>query len=393
MGYMQPDDDNVVLSADSWLEDDSPQEVDAQIDEYDLTSSPNDFNVATIVDFIGSGAVVIPGFQRHFVWDIKRASKLIESLIIGLPVPQVFLYEEARNKFLVIDGQQRLMSIYYFVKGRFPRKDRRVELRRIVDELGTIPDSVLGNDEYFDNFNLQLPKIAPNQANRFHGLNFSTLGDYQTSFKLRTIRNVIVKQVKPTGDDSSIYEMFNRLNTGGVLLTPQEIRASLYHSHFYEALHRLNLSAGWRALLGRPEPELHMRDTEVLLRAIALWRSSDTYAPSMVRFLNEFSKHARTMDSSEVAYIGGMVDKFLAAVQDVPRTPFLSKQKRFSVPLFESVFVAAMEKLEADESWVLTEKDVSDIANDPEFSKHSQEQTTDTANVRGRIQAARKVLA
>ena len=62
------------------------------IDEYDLTSTPNDFNILTINSFIESGSIKIPGFQRNYVWDIKRASKLIESLILGLPIPQIFLY-------------------------------------------------------------------------------------------------------------------------------------------------------------------------------------------------------------------------------------------------------------------------------------------------------------
>ena len=100
--------------------------------------------------------MVIPGFQRHFVWDIKRASKLIESLILGLPVPQLFLYEEARNRFLVIDGRRRLMSIYYFIKQRFPRNGARIELRRIFEEHGKIPDQVLHDNKYFMNFRLQL---------------------------------------------------------------------------------------------------------------------------------------------------------------------------------------------------------------------------------------------
>lgn len=95
-----------------WYEDSPDPEDDAYpIGQYDITASPNDFNVLTIFSFIESGAVRIPGFQRNYVWDIKRASRLIESLIIGLPVPQVFLYEESRNRFLVIDGQQRLTVI------------------------------------------------------------------------------------------------------------------------------------------------------------------------------------------------------------------------------------------------------------------------------------------
>ena len=108
---------------------------DGYIDEYDLTATPNDFNVMTINSFIESGAIQIPGFQRNYVWDIKKASKLIESLLLGLPVPQLFLYESARNKFLVIDGQQRMMSIYYFIKKRFPRKEKRAEIKRAEEAL------------------------------------------------------------------------------------------------------------------------------------------------------------------------------------------------------------------------------------------------------------------
>lgn len=96
------------------FEDEAGETGDFQIKEYDITASSNDFNMSTMFSFIESGAVKIPGFQRNYVWDIKRVSKLIESIIIGLPIPQIFLYEEARNKFLVIDGQQRFMSIYYF---------------------------------------------------------------------------------------------------------------------------------------------------------------------------------------------------------------------------------------------------------------------------------------
>ena len=102
---------------DDYAEDKDAEDKDElQIEEYDISASPNDFNVMTLHSFVDSGSVRIPGFQRNFVWDIGRSSRLIESLILGLPVPQLFLYEQERNRFLVIDGQQRLMSIYYFIK-------------------------------------------------------------------------------------------------------------------------------------------------------------------------------------------------------------------------------------------------------------------------------------
>ena len=208
-----------------------------QVDEYDITVTPNDFNVMTLNSFIESGAIRIPGFQRNFVWDIRRASKLIESLIIGLPVPQLFLYEQARNNFLVIDGQQRLMSIYYYVKKRFPKKEKRTTLRAIFDQEGKIPDSVLHDEEYFQSFNLRLPERLPGQPNKFHGLNYATMDEYKIQFDLRPIRNIVVKQNSSSDRDSAIYEIFNRLNTGGVNLRQQEIRSSMFHSDFYVMLY------------------------------------------------------------------------------------------------------------------------------------------------------------
>ena len=137
---------------------------DVSFAEYDVSASPNDFNIKTLFDFIGSGVVKIPGFQRNYVWEIKRASKLIESIIIGIPIPQIFLYEEARNRFIVIDGQQRYMTIYYFMKKRFPRKEKRLELRLIFDQNKGIPDAILSDNQYFTDFNLKLPTSQSNQS-------------------------------------------------------------------------------------------------------------------------------------------------------------------------------------------------------------------------------------
>ena len=214
-------------SANDWFDDYADGEDDLNIEEYDITTSPNDFNVMTLCSFIDSGSVRIPGFQRNFVWDMTRASRLIESLILGLPVPQLFLYEQERNRFLVIDGQQRLMSIYYFIKQRFPRKERRVEIRQIFDQEGIVPDRILHDDGYFSAFNLRLPGHVPEHENRFKGLNYSTLGEYRSQLDLRPIRNIVVKQNSPSDDDSSMFEVFNRLNSGGVNIRAQEIRTSL----------------------------------------------------------------------------------------------------------------------------------------------------------------------
>ena len=367
-----------------------------EVKEFDVTASPNDFNIKTIFDFISSGVVRIPGFQRNFVWDIKRSSKLIESILIGLPVPQIFLFEKARNQFLVVDGQQRLMSIYYFIEGRFPKTERRIELRQIFDKHGRIPDDVLHNDKYFDTFNLELPPNLPAEVNKLHGLNYHTLGALKSTFDLRTIRNVIIKQNTPPGD-SAIYEIFNRLNSGGINLKPQEIRVSLYHSPFYEMLGQLNLENSWRRLLGQPNPDLHLKDIETLLRGLAMLKNGDNYRPSMALFLNSFSREAEKFAPADTDYYRKLVLEFLAACQDVNPESFQIKRGRFNLTVFEAVFYAkcieAFKRKDLSIGTRLTNEKLLALQADAVFAKAIRSQTSNTKNVASRLKRAKEILA
>lgn len=380
----------------SWFEDYADNSDPYQISEYDITSTPNDFNVMTLFSFIESGAVKIPGFQRNFVWDLARSSKLIESLILGLPVPQIFLYEQARNSFLVIDGQQRLMSIYYFVKKRFPKKEMRVELREIFDREGRIPDEVLHDDRYFQTFNLKLPEKIPGVKSIFKGLNYSTLGEYKTQFDLRPLRNIIVKQNTPDGDDSSMYEIFNRLNTGGINLRPQEIRTSMYHSNFYEVLYRINNLPGTRKVLGSQQPDLQVKDIEIILRGYAMLMDFENYVPSMVKFLNQFSKKCKNNTDEQNAYLQGLFLSFLSACEDLPADAFINKSNnRFNIALYEAVFRAACFDAFRENKFIegkITIDSLNQIKNNPDFTQASSEGTTKAANVEARLEIARGTL-
>ena len=90
-------------------------EEEITIRPYEVDCLPNDYNITTLISLIERGYMKIPSFQRNYVWKKEMASKFIESIIIGLPIPQLFLFEKERNNFLVIDGQQRLVTIYVFI--------------------------------------------------------------------------------------------------------------------------------------------------------------------------------------------------------------------------------------------------------------------------------------
>lgn len=384
------------MATDEWFTDEISIEDEFDVIEYDLIATPNDFNVLTIFSFIESGAVKIPGFQRNYVWDIRRASKLIESLVLGLPVPQIFLYEEGRNQFLVIDGQQRLMSIYFFKKQRFPRKEKRAEIRRVYAAEAGIPDQILFDDTYFQPFKLALPERVPDRRNRLAGLNYGTLGNDQRQFDLRPVRNVVVKQAAPAGDDSSVFEIFNRLNTGGINLRPQEIRGSLYHSGFYDTLNHLNLEEPWRALLQLPDPDLHMKDVEVLLRGFAMLTLGHEYKPSMTRFLNRFSKSSKRNSPEQNDYLAALFRSFVKACESCPKDIFVSpRTKRFSIALYEAVFTAVCSTPFKKKTLVERSLDptaIRKLDSDKAFIEASEKASADTTNLELRLRRAKELL-
>jgi hypothetical protein len=382
-------------SSDEWWDDPGTAEEDDDEDvirEYDISFNPNDFNIVTIMSFLDSGSVKIPAFQRNYVWDIRRASKLIESIIIGLPIPQIFLFEESRNKFLVIDGQQRLMSIYYFIKRRFPQKHRRADLRRIFDQHGSLPDSILFDDDFFCDFNLRLSDRIPNPL---HGLNYARLGGLKSQFDLRTIRNVIIKQNHPAEDDSSIFEIFNRLNSGGMNLGPQEIRGSLYHSDFYTMLSRVNADPRWRILIGLNDPDLHMKDIETILRGFAVLMYGQDYQPSMTRFLNESSRKLQKLPLDAVSYLESLFMSFLRACGDLPPKAFYGKTGAFTISIYDAVFAAVCRsplKRKAVLETPVSRAALSALKQDAEFVDASQSRTAGKGNVLKRLERAEALL-
>lgn len=365
--------------------------------EYDITTSPRDLTPANIVDMIDSGIIEIPLFQRNYVWDIKKASKLVESLILGLPVPELFFYTEGddNNTYKIIDGQQRFLSIYFFVKGRFPKStSSRFMIREGINE-GAALEELLPDNKIFKDFTLELNSDSTNPS-KYHGKKFLTLDkDTQIKFRLRRfLRTVVVRQNKPDDNSSSMFEIFNRLNTGGTPLNAQEIRASLYYCDFYKMLVRINNQDNWRELLGKPTQDLHSNDIELILRSIALLHENETYAPKMVKFLNDFSQKTKKFNNEYIDYIELLFNSFIEACSTLEDKAFF-RNSRFSKTLFESVFVAAATPNFADQKIITSKIDPTSfeyLKNDEEFVSYLQSGSSSRDNIKGRIKRAKEVL-
>jgi len=233
---------------------------------YSIASYGADYPVDSLVKRITNKDILVPtfeheddladdvdAFQREYVWPRPKADRFIESLLLGLPVPGIFLVKEDTGRLLVLDGHQRLHTLERFYSG------------------------VIHGIEY------RLDGIQE----RFVGKTYKGL-DVEDRRRLddSIIHATIVKQEQPSEDWSSIYSIFERLNTGGISLQPQEIRMALYHGPLSALMRDLNNSTDWRALIGPLSKRL--KDVELILRFFALIHYKAQYQRPMKDFLNKY---------------------------------------------------------------------------------------------------------
>lgn len=258
------------------LEVDEVEDEEEAYVTYDIASYPSDLTLSGLSDLWKNGDIIIPEFQRNFVWSIRQASLLIESFLLSLPVPQVFFYVDENNKYLVIDGQQRLLSIVYFLEGFFGS------------------ESIHGKRQVFRLTGLD-PR-SPYSKDRFQDLDDAA----QRKLRGAVLRAINIRQLNPKEEHTSIYHIFERLNTGGTPLKPQEIRNCVFRGEFQNVLKELNNDENWRAILGKKTLDKHQKDVELLLRVFALFRSWGKYEKPMKEFLNRSMKNHKTGDTSRV---------------------------------------------------------------------------------------------
>ena len=261
---LSPSQQDLLLLGESEIDDSLNEEDEVVPITYAIASSGVDHPVYGLVRQVQNKDIVVPEFQRGFVWSLKEASRFVESLLLGFPVPSIFLSKEADSqRQLVIDGQQRLLSLRHFYDGIWPVTRKEFALRGV--------------------------------QRRFEGFSYKQLSDAdRRRLDNSVIHAIVIKQEEPSEDSSSIYHIFERLNTSGVSLTPQEIRTAIYSGPFSELLKELNRVTAWREIYG-PINKV-MRDQELLLRFFALYYSADKYSRPMKGFLNSFMARHRKLD-------------------------------------------------------------------------------------------------
>lgn len=231
--------------------------------------SGSDWTVGTLLDQFRQGNLdITPAFQRRGVWDDRRSSRFIESLFLGLPIPQLVLAEDKSRVggYIVLDGKQRLLTLAAFASG----------------------------SSFLAGSNLSVPPLKLRGLEFLKELNNRSLSDLQATgeaadrvrqFQNRTVRTVVINGWE---DEDYLNLVFRRLNSGSVPLSTQELRQALHSGPFTNYLNEYTTrSVPLQRALGLHGPDFRMRDVELALRFVSLDQRINRYSGNLKQFLDD----------------------------------------------------------------------------------------------------------
>lgn len=315
--------DNVAPEAELPVIDDTESDDTVALVQYEITSFGADYDAEGLVKRLQREDIFIPPFQRDFVWTQKEASRFVESLLLGLPVPGIFLARESdTKKLLVIDGQQRLKTLRFFFEKIF-NPDSDADTQRVFKLIGVQKQF---EDRTYDTLE-ENDRITLNDA---------------------IIHATIVKQDSPEGEQSSIYHIFERLNTSGRKLSPQQMRVAIYHGDMINLVRELNSTNAWRTIFGKRSRVL--KDEELILRFLALYFDRGNYTSPMNEFLNDFTSKANRTGNPSLDQCRSIFDATISAIHGALGDKAFRPERAINAAVFDSVMVGLATRLQSDKT-------------------------------------------
>ena len=248
-----------------------------EVKERKLITQPYDMSVQTVVEQIKNGDIFLePPYQREYRWAKEKAARFIESLLLNIPIPNIFLAEEDDVTYTVIDGRQRLNTIKNFI----------------------LPDSEK------DRIILQGLQVRSD----LNGKTFEELDKKdQGKLKKQYLRCSVILN---DSDPQIKFDVFERLNTGSEKLQPQEIRNCTYRGNFNELIKKLAKNNKFKSMLKlNASNSRNMTDVEYVLRFFAYSLDINNYKGSVGEFLNNFMRNHRNLEEEQINNYQNLFEK------------------------------------------------------------------------------------
>lgn len=326
-----------------------------------------DVGFRTLVESVNENLYIIPKYQRKYRWSKEQVVSLIESLICGLPIPPIYTCRNEDNQLEILDGQQRVMSLFFYYIGYYLNKKKNscINFSELKVENENFKDALISQ------FELEELHICLNGENMERiNVDYASLPiELKRRIDYTPITVIEIKIDDVTQKPDVLRQIFANLNRGGSLLSQQEQRNGIYACPFYDMLQNFNRNNQlWRDVWGREDAK--EKDLEALLRLCALKYfvrvkeslvnfdfSVEGYNSSYVKLLDQFSEKAMSFTKKQIDEYERSIASFLELFQ-------VTIKQASKVTLFESFFVV-YDKLGSNKP--ITSKIYNDVLNSKQY--------------------------
>lgn len=361
-----------------------------------VTQYKADLAFKTLIDGFDQLLYVIPKYQRKYIWSKEQVENLAISLIRGLPIPPIYVYRNKKNQLEILDGQQRILSLFLYYKGKYIKNstNTQVELQRLMSDdrlnRSEITFEKLLEDQYpLKDVNYEL-KYMEDDKEKIIDIKYDELPiDIRRTVDFTTISVIEIKVDAENQRNRILYKVFENLNSGGAELKNQELRNGVYQCEFYDMLHEINnTNEKWRKIYG--EKHRHSRDVELLLRFAALQHyfkledgsfTINNYENSYPKFLNDFSDEAIHFDKATIEMYKKSIESFIGKIEIGDRIANL---------LLESLYLAS---IYVNGEYKIGNDFCKTIAKSLSYEKYVLSSSSSKSKVQGRLNYVYKELS
>lgn len=328
-------------------------------DTYDITAKQ-------LLDMVAEGQIkVAPDYQRHFVWKADRESSLIESVFLGIPVPSLFMATNDDSSWECIDGLQRITTLVNFTKPKF---------RPDVKDISTHELTISGLEK--------VPSL--------NGKKFSDLPEtLKLNFLTRPIRITVLNDLS---DYQVRFDLFERLNTGGIVLHQQEIRNCVFQGEFNDFIKLCATDDRLDKVFKKSNRDGRGNMEEIVLKFFAYFENRDDFRHSVKEFLNNYMED-KTKAFNNKKFLSGLYDKTMRVLSDALPDGVVRSERKNTTPLllFEAVSVGVADVISSGGQ--VNADALRAVLDNQELKKVTSGGTNSNPKLLQRIEIVRKAVA
>lgn len=366
------------------------ESIQKYLDDIKIQQYKTDIGFRTLMEGVNDNRYIIPKYQRKFKWSKEQLEALVQSLICDFPIPPIYTYRNKKNQLEILDGQQRIFSLFFYYIGEYAdsKKNNAVDYQKL-DVSGRSFKEAL--KEAYILSPLETKMVLDN--GKEIDISYANLPvEVQSVVDYVTLTVVEIRWVNQEKKAETIQQIFKNLNKGGVNLEPQEIRDGVYDCRFYDMLHNINdNNPAWRKLWGKESA--NGKDMETLLTLCAYRKhvtfdgekfQIENYTGRLANFLDYFSEFVFQIEDNKI------IEEYKDSIERFIRQMKVGKVMNQKVTLLTSAYIVCEKCNIKDE---ITDEILEEIRHSKSYKKNTDQGTFGKGKMTERWKGVYEILS